>query len=109
MRQLISSDEAVQAEEQHEEPCSDCPFARAALKGWLGNMTVDQWLMAAHTETEVECHALLGAQCAGLARYRSNVAKLVMSPEILKLPADREKCFATPMEFRAHHEGEPFA
>lgn len=105
-RQLISSDEARPAKCQHTKPCSDCPWARRALNGWLGGASVDDWLRTAHSDTHVECHTLTGVQCAGLAIYRRNVCKSVMPP-LLKLEADREHAFATPMEFRAHHERMP--
>ncbi len=103
-KQLISSDEAEQADGQHVDPCSDCPFSREALPGWLGTMTVDEWIKAAHGEAHVECHTLIGAQCAGCAIYRRNVCKRMRNPESLDLPADREKVFATPAEFREHHQ-----
>lgn len=102
-RQLISSDEAAEAKGQHEKPCSDCPWARAALHGWLGGLSVDEWLAAAHGEANIECHALQGAQCAGAAIYRANMCKLPRDPDILRLPANRASVFATPMEFREHH------
>lgn len=101
-KQLISSNEAVEAKAQHTKPCSDCPWARNALPGWLGNMTAPQWVQAAHGEAVVECHALTGVECAGLAIYRANVAKLPRFSS-LRLPADRVKCFATPDEFLYHH------
>lgn len=105
-RRLISSDEAVQAKVQHSIPCSDCPWARTALNGWLGGASIDDWLFTAHRDHLVDCHTLRGAQCAGIAIYRRNVCKRT-DPPILSLPADAERVFATPMEFRAHHETLP--
>lgn len=102
-RRLISSDEAVTSDHQHTQPCSDCPFARTALNGWLGGVSIEEWLQRAHSDTVVACHTISNQQCAGLAIYRRNVAKGCWPP-MLKLPADRKKAFATPMEFRAHHE-----
>lgn len=103
-RKLISSDEAVPAKTQHTGPCSDCPWAREALKGWLGGSSVEEWLDCARGDDPVPCHALKGAQCAGLAVFRANIAKLPRNPETLRLPADRERIFATPAEFAEHHE-----
>jgi hypothetical protein len=102
-RKLVSIDEAKPASGQHTTPCSDCPFARTALPGWLGGMSVDEWLQDVHGESVVECHTLIGAQCAGSAIYRRNVAKRPRDPSTLMLPADRDKVFATPAEFREHH------
>lgn len=106
-RQLISSDEAVQADRQHTEPCSDCPWTRDALNGWLGGATIDDWLRTAHADARVPCHVVDNQQCAGLAIYRTNVGKSPRDASALRLPADRGKVFATPMEFRAHHEARP--
>lgn len=103
-RQCVTSDEAVPSNGvQHKKPCSDCPWSRASLPGWLGPMTADEWLREAHGESRIECHTIEGAQCAGAAIYRTNVAKLPHNRALLLLPADREGCFKTPMEFRGHH------
>lgn len=109
-RQLLTTEDAVPAKGQHMSPCSDCPWARTALRGWLGGTgpvteQVDDWLKEAHGGMDIPCHVLTGAQCAGAAIYRTNVCKRNVAPGVLLLPADREKVFATPMEFRAHHSG----
>jgi hypothetical protein len=102
-RQLITANEAQTAKGQHKRPCSDCPWARGALPGWLGDMTAQEWVDAAHGEASAECHTLLGADCAGLAIYRANVAKSPRDPSALRLPADRVAVFASPAEFCQHH------
>lgn len=102
-RQLISTREAIPAKSQHKKPCSDCPWARTALNGWLGSNTAEEWLHFAHGEAEVECHALTGVQCAGVAIYRANVCKVPRDPDQLRLPADRTAVFANPREFLEHH------
>lgn len=103
MRKLISSDEAKPSACQHTEPCSDCPWRRDALPGWLGGATVTDWLRTAHTDSMVPCHTVGNQQCAGIAIYRRNVAKSVMPP-LLRLEADREAVFAFPTEFSVHHD-----
>jgi hypothetical protein len=102
-RRLVSSDEAVQAKMQHTQPCGDCPMARASLPGWLGGATAEEYVRLAHSDHLVDCHALKSTQCAGMAIYRRNVCKRVDEPG-LRLLADRELVFATPMEFVRHHE-----
>ncbi len=77
-------------------------MARAALPGWLGGASPEEYRRLAHSDVIVDCHALQGAQCAGMAIYRRNVCKHI-DPPGLRLPADRELVFATPMEFLAHH------
>lgn len=99
----ISSDEAVPTDTQPTKPCSDCPFAREALPGWLGNTSADEWIAIAHGEAKVDCHALSGPQCAGIAIYRANVAKRCRDRNILVLPPDEERVFTTRQEFLAHH------
>lgn len=101
-RQLISSDEAITSPVQHTKPCSDCPFARTALNGWLGGVSIEEWLERARTNTLVPCHVIENQQCAGLAIYRRNMCKLPIPP-LLALPVDKETVFATPMEFIEHH------
>lgn len=106
MKKLITSDEARQAPKQHEKPCSDCPWARSAINGWLGSMTKEEWVEIAHTDTLVECHAINNQQCAGLAIYRRNVCKLPRPP-ILVLESNREIVFANRQEFLDHHSKVP--
>ncbi len=64
-RRLISSDEAVHAKRQHEKACSDCPWARTALNGWLGGASIDDWLRAAHGDVHVPCHVIDNAELCG--------------------------------------------
>jgi hypothetical protein len=101
---LISADQGVQTAFQHTSPCTDCPFARAALPGWLGSLSVDEWLRAVHGESFIQCHVYINQQCAGAAIYRANVAKRCISGSILILPQDKTNVFATPLEFKEFHE-----
>lgn len=102
-RYLISSDQAVETRGQTKRPCSDCPWARVALPGWLGGNTKEEWIQFAHGEFKVECHTRQDNQCAGLAIYRANVCKSVRHPSVLVLPEDRKVVFATPQEFLDYH------
>jgi hypothetical protein len=106
-RKLISSDQATLAPKQITQPCSDCPWARDALAGWLGDNTAEEWIRMARGETRIPCHVHPNVQCAGASVYLANVAKLPRDPELLRLPADREAVFATPGEFIAHHAETP--
>lgn len=99
-RLCVTADEAEHSSVQHKRPCSDCPWRRDSLKGWLGSMTVDEWLACAHGDSVVQCHTCSnpGIQCAGIAIYRRNVAKMAIPPS-LKLEADRvagvgQRCIA---------------
>lgn len=113
-RRLVSFEEAACTDKQPVKPCSDCPWARASLPGWLGDLTPLDWIKTASSEAIVLCHALKDAhgkhhQCAGLAIYRKNVGKLVRDPEAIVLEKDKVLVFSTPMEFMAHHESKPTA
>lgn len=105
-RQLLTTADAVPAKKQHKSPCSDCPFSRKSLPGWLGGPTADDWLKEAHGDHTIPCHVFSGAQCAGAAIYRRNVLKQPRDPECLRLEANRDLVFATPMEFKRHHARE---
>jgi hypothetical protein len=48
------------------------------------------------------CHCTTNRQCAGIAIYRRNVAKLPRPPNLV-LQADREKVFASRQQFTEHH------
>ena len=103
-RQLITSDEATPLASQPKKPCTDCPWSRGALRGWLGDLSCEEWIAAAHGEARIDCHVFAGPQCAGAAIYRANVAKLPRERSALVLPADRTAVFASPAEFCEHHE-----
>lgn len=97
-------------------PCSECPWRRNALGGFLGPNSPEEWIEVAHSEQPIACHKSIKVvqddglgdwndpairQCAGAAIFRSNVFKL---PHIAAtLPADREKVFARNAEFIEHH------
>lgn len=101
-KKLITTDEAKPAKKQHTRCCSDCPWSVEALPGWTGSLTPEEWLQVARTDQAVPCHVHPNRQCAGIAVYRRNVCKLVRG-DALVLPADRERVFATPVAFLAHH------
>jgi hypothetical protein len=110
-RRFISSDEAVPTKQQHIKPCADCPFARAAIPGWLGgrksvNEQIDYWLVLAHGEAMERCHCTTNQECAGLAIFRANVCKI---PKFaLRLESDTKVVFESDVEFRNHHNKAKF-
>lgn len=103
MRKLISTDEAKPTKRQHKKPCSDCPFRRDALAGWLGGQTPEHFMRLAMSDSPEPCHATIGPQCAGIAIFRANICKVPRDPEVLQLPRDKEAVFAWPNEFIEHH------
>lgn len=105
-RKLISTEEAVESDHQHTTPCSDCPWRRDSLNGWLGGHTPEEFLRIAHADTTYNCHAVTNQQCAGMAVYRRNTCKSTRPP-MLTLPADHATVFSNRMQFQAHHEAMP--
>lgn len=101
---LISSNESTRSRVQHKKPCSDCPWRRDALPGWLGGFTPESWVATAHSDSLVKCHTIRGPQCAGTAIYRANVCKVPRDDKALRLPANRDQVFGTPIEFLTHHK-----
>lgn len=100
---LVTSDSKVFAK-QHRAPCSDCPWSRKSIPGWLGPYDVKTWVQIAHANNLVDCHTRKDKhgdqwQCAGVAVYRANVCKRAE----FSLPADTKAVFSWG-EFEAHHE-----
>lgn len=102
---LIARDQAKRSDKQHREPCSDCPFRRDALAGWLGGNTPEEFVQMAHTDAPYPCHTVIGPHCAGLATYRANICKSPRDPKAFTLPQNKITVFAWPTEFIAHHKG----
>ena len=108
-KQLVAGEDAVECDRQPTAACSDCPWARDALRGWLGTLSAEEWVEIAHSEMTADCHALKGPDepwsCAGMAIFQANVCKSPRDPNALRLPADREKVFSRDAEFLDHHTG----
>jgi len=96
-------------------PCVECPWRRKAARGWLGSLTAEEWVQAAHGEAAIACHKTIDQdneddhvwvegerQCGGAARYRANVFKLPHNPGVAVGPRD-PNVFASPAEFVQHH------
>lgn len=104
---FIFSKDAKPHPKQHRAPCSDCPFSRESVPGWLGSMSVEQWHRAAHSDCRIDCHTRKRNdaehwQCAGAAIYRANVIKRVDPPN-LELPKNLKLVFGF-SEFDEHHK-----
>jgi hypothetical protein len=104
---LISSDEGRASKKQHKTPCSDCPWRRDSVPGWLGGHEPQEFVRLGHNDQTYHCHVITNQQCAGLAIFRANVIKRCDPPN-LRLPENRALIFAWDNEFLAHHERELF-
>lgn len=103
MKKFMSIDQARPAKKQHKTPCADCPFARTAMRGWLGSVSLDDWVVAIHAESIINCHTVSNQQCAGAAIFRANVCKMPRDPQILQLRKNTSLVFSSTMEFWIHH------
>ena len=83
--------------------CAECPWRRKAAPGWLGSeMTPEQWVKTAHSDSIVDCHLRKDHQCVGIAHYRRNVCKMAYPPNLV-VDKDKSTFFAAPAEFVSHH------
>lgn len=78
---------------QHTAPCSDCPWRRDSIPGWLGGDTSKEFVRLGHSDDVYNCHVITNQQCAGLAVFRANVIKRCDPPN-LRLPPTRTQCSA---------------
>lgn len=101
---LIASEQGGKSNRQHKVPCSDCPWRRDSIPGWLGGDTPEAWVHEAHSDNRVDCHVITNQQCVGLAIYRANVCKSPRDPEALRQSPNRDTVFASPVEFIDHHQ-----
>lgn len=103
VKQCITSDDAIQRPKQHTKPCSDCPWARRSLRGWLGSLLPMQWLQIAFSDAKEPCHVIDNQQCAGLAIFRTHICKSPRDRTVLVLPKNPKLVFETAQEFLKHH------
>jgi len=101
-RQLLTYRDVKKTKKQHTSPCSDCPWARKSIKGWLGSNSPECFVALAHGEGTQECHTT-NKLCAGLAIYRANVCKSPRDENQLRLSPDNITVFSSPTEFLSHH------
>lgn len=101
------------------QPCSDCPFRRLALPGWLGRGSPESFLHCIHTDDPLPCHQTIdyddprwkeqwvsqstGSMCAGALILSANMYKLPRDPNFPRMAPDEGAVFATALEFVRHH------
>lgn len=99
---------------QHTSPCSMCPFSRKCPPGFTGGshpmvyvgQTMGPFLLSCHSVPDYsQANPTLEiAQCAGAAIFRSNINRASLMPkQILTLPSDTNKVFASHRDFLSHH------
>jgi len=105
---ITSSDQAKVTKTQHTSPCSDCPFRRNSIPGWLGSMPPEFFVHLAHSDARYDCHTKKADvktfhQCAGMAIFRDNICKSPRDPNVLQLDGNTVKVFSDGQEFINHH------
>jgi hypothetical protein len=101
--QLKTYHDAKPRKYQHTSPCSDCPFARKSLRGWLGSLNVASWMQIILGDGQIDCHTTTNQQCAGGAIFRANLCKVPRSDTPLQLPPNSHTVFSSIQEFVDHH------
>jgi hypothetical protein len=100
-------------------PCSDCPFRRKSMPGWLGSSSPEGFIQCINTDDILPCHQTInyedpdwkekwiaqasGSTCAGARIMAANMCKHPRDPEFPTMPKDKEAVFASPLEFVRHH------
>jgi hypothetical protein len=102
VKNLVTKDEGVESHCQHTTPCSDCPWRRDSLNGWLGGHSAQEFVGIAKSDFPYPCHTVTNQQCAGMAIFRRNIIKMPRPPALI-LEKDKETVFANQDEFLAHH------
>lgn len=101
-------------------PCSDCPFRRNAMPGWLGESSPEGFLDCIQRDEPLPCHQTInyedpdwlvkwsrqrntGRMCAGSLIFMANKAQRPHDPTFPTMPADKATVFANSVEFVRHH------
>lgn len=99
----------------HKTPCSECPWRREHMPGWLGGYSIDAFLgQIQHDGPPLPCHKTIPtggearSMCAGALIFMRNSCKSAQHPDYgdarEQVEPDPVAVFQWPHEFRAHHE-----
>jgi len=101
------------------QPCSDCPFRRKAMPGWLGAGSPESFVDCMNRDEPLPCHQTIdyddpdwlakwsaqenGSMCAGALVFMANKLQRPKAPGFPTLPPDKTNVFANTIEFVRHH------
>lgn len=101
------------------QPCSDCPFRRKAMPGWLGAGSPESFLDCMQRDEPLPCHQTIdyddprwlekwsaqedGSICAGALIFMANKMQRPRSREFPTMPSDKDAVFSNSLEFVRHH------
>lgn len=104
-------------------PCSDCPFRRKAMAGWLGAGSPESFIDCINRDDVLPCHQTIdyedptwkekwiaqeaGNACAGALIMTANMCKRPRDKSFPRMPADKVTVFTTPLEFVRFHREAP--
>ena len=104
---------------KHKKPCSECPWRRKSLNGWLGGYPLDDFINNIQFDgAPLPCHKTSHFAkdpldeddldfCAGALIFMKNSCKYPHHPEygdvLEKIEKDTDNVFHWPQEFRDHH------
>ena len=102
-------------------PCSNCPFRRESMPGWLGAGSPESFIDCIQRDEPLPCHPTIdyddrhwlakwmaqgddtGSICAGSLIFMANKLQRPHDPAFPTMKADRETVFSNSIEFVRHH------
>jgi hypothetical protein len=110
----VNTDWGDQRQLRHKTPCSECPFRKNSMKGFLGGYDLSEYATPAGLGMPTTCHQHDhgGAEhpdsrfCAGSCSVIANdpnIKPIAGYGEIIAKVGPREDTFATMEEFTVHH------
>lgn len=101
-------------------PCSDCPFRRKAMPGWLGGGSPESFIDCMQRDEPLPCHQTIdyddehwlakwmlqrntGKMCAGALVFMANKLQKSHVPGFPTMPKDPANVFSNSVEFVRHH------
>lgn len=104
-------------------PCSDCPFRRASMPGWLGAGSPESFLDCLQRDEPLPCHQTInyddprwleewtaqqgGSMCGGALIFSANKLQRPRTRGFPTLSPDRVAVFSDSLEFVRHHREAP--
>jgi hypothetical protein len=102
-------------------PCSDCPFRRKSMPGWLGAGSPESFIDCMQRDEPLPCHQTIdydndprwlekwtsqsgtGKMCAGALVFMANKCQRPHTLGFPTMPRDMENVFSNSVEFVRHH------
>src|SRR5271154_2443844 len=101
-------------------PCSQCPFRRKSMPGWLGNSSPEGFIDCIQRDEPLPCHQTIdyddprwlskwieqqgaGKMCAGALVFMANKVQRPHDREFPTMPKDPANVFSNSVEFVRHH------